>query len=252
MRPGTVYVSATPGRWEMEQTGGVFTEQVIRPTGLIDPPVEIRPAKTQVDDLVDEVKQVALRGYRTLVTTLTKRMAEDLTEYMHEQGIRVRYMHSDVETLGAHRDHPRFAPRRLRRADRHQPAARGPRYPRMRARRHSRCRQGRLPALGDLAHPDHRPGRPQSRRQGHPLRRGHDGLDGAGDRRDRSPPREAEGLQHRAWHHAGEHQEGHLRRHVVGLRAGLRDGRCRARRGPARARSPATTSRPCSPTWRSA
>jgi len=99
MRPQTMYVSATPGPWELNQTGGVFTEQVIRPTGLIDPPVEIRPARTQVDDLVDEVRQVALKGYRTLVTTLTKRMAEDLTEYMHEQGIRVRYMHSDIETL---------------------------------------------------------------------------------------------------------------------------------------------------------
>jgi superfamily II DNA/RNA helicase len=99
MRPQTVCVSATPGAWEMNQTGGVFAEQVIRPTGLIDPPVEIRPVKTQVDDLVDECKKVALKGYRTLVTTLTKRMAEDLTEYMHEQGIRVRYMHSDIDTL---------------------------------------------------------------------------------------------------------------------------------------------------------
>jgi excinuclease ABC subunit B len=99
MRPQTTYVSATPGPWEMQQTGGVFTEQVIRPTGLIDPVTEIRPAKSQVDDLIDEVRQVARAGYRTLVTTLTKRMAEDLTEYMHEQGIRVRYMHSDIETL---------------------------------------------------------------------------------------------------------------------------------------------------------
>ncbi|MEQ1576661.1 MAG: helicase-related protein, partial [Hyphomicrobium sp.] len=99
MRPQSVFVSATPGSWEMERTGGVFTEQVIRPTGLIDPPVEIRPAKSQVDDLLDEVRQVSKAGYRTLVTTLTKRMAEDLTEYMHESGIRVRYMHSDVETL---------------------------------------------------------------------------------------------------------------------------------------------------------
>jgi excinuclease ABC subunit B len=99
MRPQTVAVSATPGGWELEQTGGAFAEQVIRPTGLIDPPVQIRPAKTQVDDLLDEVRQVARRGYRTLVTTLTKRMAEDLTEYMHEAGIRVRYMHSDIETL---------------------------------------------------------------------------------------------------------------------------------------------------------
>src|SRR5262249_53917891 len=92
-------VSATPGGWEMEQTGGVFTEQVIRPTGLIDPVTEVRPARTQVDDLIDEVRQVARKGHRTLVTVLTKRMAEDLTEYMHEQGIRVRYMHSGIETL---------------------------------------------------------------------------------------------------------------------------------------------------------
>ena len=99
MRPQSIYVSATPAAWELEQTGGVFAEQVIRPTGLIDPPVEVRPASTQVDDLIDEARKVVLQGYRVLVTTLTKRMAEDLTEYMHEQGIKVRYMHSDVETL---------------------------------------------------------------------------------------------------------------------------------------------------------
>jgi excinuclease ABC subunit B len=99
MRPQSVYVSATPGPWELERTGGVFAEQVIRPTGLIDPPVEIRPVESQVDDLIAECRAVALKGYRILVTTLTKKMAEDLTEYMHEQGIRVRYMHSDVETL---------------------------------------------------------------------------------------------------------------------------------------------------------
>jgi excinuclease ABC subunit B len=99
MRPQTIYVSATPGGWELEQTQGAFAEQVIRPTGLIDPPVLVRPASTQVDDLIDEARKVAAQGYRVLVTTLTKRMAEDLTEYMHEQGIRVRYMHSDVETL---------------------------------------------------------------------------------------------------------------------------------------------------------
>jgi excinuclease ABC subunit B len=99
MRPQTICVSATPGSWEMNQTGGIFAEQVIRPTGLIDPPVIIRPVKTQVDDLIAEVKEVALKGYRTLVTVLTKRMAEDLTEYMHEQGVRVRYMHSDIDTL---------------------------------------------------------------------------------------------------------------------------------------------------------
>ncbi|MFT7596632.1 MAG: excinuclease ABC subunit B [Paracoccaceae bacterium] len=99
MRPQSVFVSATPSKWELEQTGGVFAEQVIRPTGLIDPMIEIRPVETQVDDLLDEVRKVTADGFRTLVTTLTKRMAEDLTEYMHEQGIKVRYMHSDIDTL---------------------------------------------------------------------------------------------------------------------------------------------------------
>ena len=103
MRPETIHVSATPGPWELERTGGVFAEQVIRPTGLIDPPVEVRPVQahghSQVDDVIAEVKDVAKRGYRSLVTVLTKRMAEDLTEYMHEQGVRVRYMHSDIDTV---------------------------------------------------------------------------------------------------------------------------------------------------------
>ncbi|ATY33616.1 excinuclease ABC subunit UvrB [Sphingomonas psychrotolerans] len=99
MRPQTTYVSATPGAWEMEQAGGVFVEQVIRPTGLIDPPVEIKPVEEQVQDLIQECKKTTALGYRTLVTTLTKRMAEDLTEYMHEAGLKVRYMHSDTETL---------------------------------------------------------------------------------------------------------------------------------------------------------
>ena len=99
MRPQTFAVSATPGNWEMEQTSGVFAEQVIRPTGLIDPPVEIKPVEDQVQDCINKARLTAQKGYRTLVTTLTKRMAEDLTEFMHEQGLRVRYMHSDVETL---------------------------------------------------------------------------------------------------------------------------------------------------------
>ncbi|MGB2151227.1 MAG: excinuclease ABC subunit UvrB [Parvibaculales bacterium] len=99
MRPQTVHVSATPGPWEMERTGGVFVEQVIRPTGLIDPTCEIRPATTQVDDLIAECHELAKKSQRVLVTTLTKKMAEDLTEYMHEQGLRVRYMHSDIDTL---------------------------------------------------------------------------------------------------------------------------------------------------------
>ena len=99
MRPDTILVSATPGPWEMAATGGVFVEQLVRPTGLIDPQCIVRPVETQVDDLLGEVRQMAAKGLRTLVTTLTKRMAEDLTEYLHEHGVRVRYMHSDIETL---------------------------------------------------------------------------------------------------------------------------------------------------------
>jgi excinuclease ABC subunit B len=99
MRPQTVFVSATPGPWELERTGGAFTEQVVRPTGLIDPVVEVRPTEHQVDDVIAECKACAAKGQRVLVTTLTKKMAEALTEYMHEAGVRVRYVHSDVETL---------------------------------------------------------------------------------------------------------------------------------------------------------
>jgi excinuclease ABC subunit B len=99
IRGQTTYVSATPGPWELERTGGVFVEQVVRPTGLIDPPVEIRPTVHQVDDLMHECQLVAKQGGRVLVTTLTKKMAEDLTEYLSENGVRVRYLHSDVETL---------------------------------------------------------------------------------------------------------------------------------------------------------
>jgi excinuclease ABC subunit B len=99
MRTQTVFVSATPGPWELEQTKGKYIDQVIRPTGLIDPPVEIRPAKNQVDDLMHECKKVVEKNHRVLVTTLTKKMAEDLTEYLHENGVKVRYLHSDIDTL---------------------------------------------------------------------------------------------------------------------------------------------------------
>ncbi len=99
MRTQTIFVSATPGPWELEQTKGKYIDQVIRPTGLIDPEVEVRPAKNQVDDLMHECKEVVEKNYRVLVTTLTKKMAEDLTEYLHENGIKVRYLHSDIDTL---------------------------------------------------------------------------------------------------------------------------------------------------------
>lgn len=99
MRPQTIFVSATPGDWELEQSQGVFSEQIIRPTGLIDPVCEVRPVENQVDDLMHQCKQITQQGQRVLVTTLTKKMAEDLTEYLNENGIKVRYMHSDIDTL---------------------------------------------------------------------------------------------------------------------------------------------------------
>ena len=99
MRPQTIFVSATPGDYELEKTGGTFVEQVIRPTGLIDPPIEIRPTKHQIDNLIDECKKTIDKGHRVLITTLTKKMAEDLTEYINEEGLKVRYLHSDIDTL---------------------------------------------------------------------------------------------------------------------------------------------------------
>ena len=198
MRPQTVHVSATPGKWEMERTGGVFVEQVIRPTGLIDPPVEVRPARAQVDDLLGEVKRVALARLSH---------AGDDADQAHGRGPhrisarerRARALHAFRHRHDrAHRDHPRPAPRRLRRAGRHQPVARGARHSRMRAGRDPRRRQGRVSALGDLAGADHRPRRAQRRRQGDPLRRHDHRLDEARDGRDDPPPRQAGGLQRRA------------------------------------------------------
>ena len=211
MRPQTLAVSATPGNWELEESGGVFVEQVIRPTGLIDPPVEVRPARTQVDDLVGEVRAVAAEGLP---------LARHRADQAHGRGphrIPARAGHSRAlhalghRHAGAHRDHPRPAARRLRRAGRHQPAARGPRHSRMRAGRHSRRRQGRLPAQRDVADSDHRPRRAQRRRQGAALCRPRHRLDAARHGRDQPPPREAGRIQHRQRHHAGEREEGRSR-----------------------------------------
>ena len=94
-----IHVSATPAPWELEQAQGVVAEQVIRPTGLVDPPIEVRPARTQVPDLLKEARLRAEKGERTLVTALTKRLCEDLTAYLHKEGMRVRYLHSEIETL---------------------------------------------------------------------------------------------------------------------------------------------------------
>jgi len=99
MRPQTIFVSATPSDYELDKTGGIFVEQVIRPTGLVDPPIEIHPTKHQIDNLLDECRRTIDEGYRVMITTLTKKMAENLTEYMHEDGLKVRYLHSDIDTL---------------------------------------------------------------------------------------------------------------------------------------------------------
>ena len=153
MRPQTTYVSATPGGWEMERTGGVFAEQVIRPTGLIDPPVEVRPAKSQVDDVLGEIRETAAKGYRTLVTVLTKRMAEDLTEYLHEQGVRVRYMKRTDRAMVLRRRHAARRPGRRRRLlCAHRPAAQGwrPHRPHRAAQPQRRDHRGELPGRARL------------------------------------------------------------------------------------------------------
>ena len=202
MRPQTTCVSATPGPWELNESGGVFVEQVIRPTGLIDPPVDVRPARTQVDDLVGEVRAGGAQGLSR---------AGHGADQAHGRGphrIPARAGHPRAlhalrhRHHRAHRDHPRSAARRLRRAGRHQPAARGPRHSRMRAGRHPRRRQGRLSAQRNVAGADHRPRRAQHRRPRHPLCRQRHRLDGARHGGDQPPAREAGGLQHRKRHHA--------------------------------------------------
>ena len=141
-----MYLSATPGPYEMEQTGGEFVEQVIRPTGLVDPEIIVKPTKGQIDDLVHEIRKRAERDERVLVTTLTKKMAEDLTDYLLELGIRVRYLHSEIDTLRRVELLRELRLGRLRRAGRHQPAARGPRPAGGVAGGDPRRRQGGLPA----------------------------------------------------------------------------------------------------------
>ncbi len=218
-----VFVSATPGPYELAKAQGVVVEQIIRPTGLIDPPIEVRPVKGQVDDLLGEIRQRVARGERVLVTTLTKRMAEDLTQYYQELGVRVRYLHSDIETLERVRDPPRPQARHVRRAGRHQPAARGARPAGGLAGRHPGRRQGGLPAIGGIAHPDGRPGRQERARPGAHVRRHGDRFDAGGDQRDEPPPRPAGGVQRRARHHPAVDRQADRRGHVERLRARLHD-----------------------------
>ena len=182
--PQTIFVSATPADYEQTHAGQVV-EQVVRPTGLVDPALEVRPAQTQVDDLLSEISLRVDKHERVLVTTLTKRMAEDLTDYLNEHGVRVRYLHSDIDTVERVEI---IRDLRLGEFDvlvGHQPAARRPRHSRGVAGRDPRRRQGGIPALRALADPDDRPRRAAHQRHGDPLRRHDDRLDEGGDRRDR-------------------------------------------------------------------
>ncbi len=204
----TVFVSATPADYEQEKSGQVV-EQVVRPTGLIDPQVDVRPAVNQVDDVLSELTLRVKKGERVLVTTLTKRMAEDLTEYLRDHGVKVRYLHSDIDTVERVEIIRDLRLGRVRRAGRDQPAARRPRPARGIAGGDPRRRQGRVPALGALADPDHRPRGAAHQRHGDPVRRPDHRLDEGGDRRDRPPPQQADRLQPRARHQAERHHQAH-------------------------------------------
>ena len=214
-----VFLSATPSAYELRVSSQVV-EQIVRPTGLIDPEVIVKPTKGQIDDLMELVNGRIVNGERVLVTTLTKKMAEDLTDYLLEQGLRVRYLHSNIDTIQRIEILRGSAPRRLRRAGRHQPAPRGSRPARGVARVHPRRRQGRVPALGDVAHPDDRSRRSKRRRPGRDVRRQDDRLDGEGDRRDQPSSFAPGRLQHRARHRSADHPQGG-RRHPVAVAARL-------------------------------
>ena len=224
-----VYVSATPGPYELTKSAGVVVEQIIRPTGLMDPPIDVRPVRGQVDDLLQEIRVRAERHERVLVTTLTKKMSEDLTQVLsgaRREGPLPAFGHRDA---GAHRDPARSPARRLRRAGRHQPAARGAGPARGVAGGDSGRRQGGLPALGRLADPDLGPRRAKRQRPRHHVCRERDRLDAAVPERDRAAPGDSAGVQRRARHHAHVDREGHRRgprqRGRSRLRAQRSDGR---------------------------
>jgi excinuclease ABC subunit B len=171
-----IFVSATPSKIELEKTGGEVVEQVIRPTGLVDPEIEVHPAQGQVPHLLGAIRERAERGERVLVTTLTKRLAEDLSAYIQEAGIRGRYLHSEIETLERV-----TILTDLRRGE----------FDVLVGVNLLREGQGRLPAQRDVADPDDRPRRAQREREGHPVRGHRHASDAAGHRRDGPPPRRA-------------------------------------------------------------
>jgi excinuclease ABC subunit B len=219
--PQIIFVSATPGPFELRNSLNVV-EQVIRPTGLVDPQIEVRPTEGQIDDLMNEIRRRVERDERVLVTTLTKRMAEDLTDYLVENGFRARYLHSEIDGLeplhafrnrdpGAGENPARSAQGRVRCADWHQPAARRARPARGRAGGHPGCRQRGLPARPNEPHSDHRPRLAQHQRHGHHVRRPHHAGNAVGHRRNQPAAGAANEVQPRARHHAAEHRQGRQR-----------------------------------------
>ncbi len=206
----TVFVSATPADYEGKHSGQVV-EQVVRPTGLVDPQISVRPASSQVDDLMSEITERIKKNERVLVTTLTKRMAEQLTEFLGDNGIKVRYLHSDIDTV------ERVEIIRDLRLGTFDVLvginllARRPGYPGSVAGGDSRRRQGRLPAFRAQPDPDHRPRRAQPERHGDPVRRPRHRFHEARHRRNRAPPRQAGGLQRSQRHHAARRVQGNPR-----------------------------------------
>ena len=214
--PQLVFVSATPGTYELRHSTRV-AEQIIRPTGIVDPDVELRPTKNQIDDLLNEIRRREEAGERVLVTTLTKKMAEDLTDYLLEAGVKARYLHSEVDTLERIQIVRELRLGRVRRARRGEPAARGPRPARGDARRHPRRGQGGVPARPDGADPDDRPGGAQREREGAALRGQAHGGDQGRHRRDQPAAGDPARLQRGARHHAGVDPEGRLRHRRAAL-----------------------------------
>ena len=211
-QPG-VFLSATPGPYELRVSEQVV-EQIVRPTGLVDPEVIVKPTKGQIDDLIDQVNDRVTRGDRVLVTTLTKKMAEDLTDYLLEQGLRVRYLHSNIDTI------QRIEILRGLRLGEFDVLVginllrEGLDLPGGVAGRHPRRRQGGVPAQRDVAHPDDGPCRPQRRRPGDHVRRQDHRLDAAGDRPHQPPACDAGRVQHRARHQPADDPQGR-RRHPL-------------------------------------
>ena len=208
--PQVVFVSATPGEWETSVSTQVV-EQLVRPTGLVDPMVEVRPTKHQIDDLMNEIRDRVDKGQRTLVTTLTKKMAEDLTDYLLEMGFRVRYLHSEVDTLERIRT---IRELRLGEVDvlvGINLLREGLDLPEVTLVAILDADKEGLPAGRDGSHPDHRPGGAQRRGQGHHVRRQAHGGHGPGHLRDRPPPGRAGGLQRGARHRAADHRQGRVR-----------------------------------------